>query len=371
MKIYNVKHLKLFKQADLTWLLNEDIEAVTSCLKKPWRFVGGCVRDSLMGQQTTDIDIVTISTPDEIKESLKGFNLITIGAKYGTIGVFYQQWNIEITTTRIDITTFGRKAEVDFTTSFKEDSNRRDFSINALLFNKHKIYDYHNGVSDLKQQRIKFIKNPQQRIKEDFLRIIRYIRFYIKFSNKKLKYIQLFTKYLNNITILSIERIIGEINKMCQYENTAKGIEIMNNLGICELIFKQKLNTKLDLNIDKMVQIFLFYDNYSKLPLAKTVKWQLKLAQTRHTDIFKHTALVWNNTKTIENATMSVKLQEIKQNKDFTNILKQIQKPIQAVNTDAFSGILLGKLLLLQKYFHLIKEPFKTDNIENTFQQHF
>ncbi len=377
MKIYNIKHLKFFKKCNFNWLNDQDIQKVVKTLKKPWRFVGGCVRDSLNGQTTKDIDIVTLALPEEILQNLDGFNTTTIGQKFGTIGVFIGKWNIEITTTRIDYKTFGRKAEVLFTKSFSEDSNRRDFSINALMLSKNNIYDYHHGIQALLQHKIIFIKNPEKRITEDFLRIIRYIRFCVKFNNfiKLIKYSLLFKKYLEKLKLLSIERVIDELLKMANYEHFQCGIEIMNELGINKTIFSTDLYTNLSKAItieQKMVLTFKDYDNFIKLPLPKSIKNILSACKKDFDDILVNTAYVWHRTKSADLTSWFLWVQEIAQNTDFSYIKQKLLEPINEQQKCTIAeGPLYGKYLFLQKYYHLCGQNFQQENLEDQYTKIF
>ena len=150
------------------------------------RFVGGCVRKHLSNENIDDIDIATILTTDQIKEKLRdtGLKVIDTGIKHGTVTIVLNKHKVELTTLRKDIKTDGRHAEIEITDDWTEDSKRRDFTINAIYLDQNgKIFDPHNGRKDLKDKRIKFIGNPQERIEEDYLRIIRFLRFSIQYKN--------------------------------------------------------------------------------------------------------------------------------------------------------------------------------------------
>ena len=134
-----------------------------------------------MLEKKTDIDIATQMLPSQVIAVLNKADIrnIPTGILHGTITAFIESESFEITTLRKDVECYGRNAKVEFTDSFSEDSNRRDFTINALsydFFNKI-IYDYHSGYEDLKRAEVLFIGDPEERIQEDFLRILRYFRF--------------------------------------------------------------------------------------------------------------------------------------------------------------------------------------------------
>lgn len=147
------------------------------------RIAGGAVRDLLMHLQPHDLDFATTATPTEMKEMFEneGVRMINArGEKHGTITArINDKTNFEVTTLRVDVVTDGRHAEVEFTTDWQTDANRRDLTINALFLGLDgTVYDYFHGVEDLEKRRVAFVGDPAQRIQEDYLRILRYFRFY-------------------------------------------------------------------------------------------------------------------------------------------------------------------------------------------------
>ena len=187
------------------------------------RFVGGCVRKQLLGEKIDDIDIATIFPPEIIKEKFKNtkFKIIETGLEHGTLTVVGEDFNYEITTLRKDITTDGRHAEVEFSADWTKDSERRDFTINAIYLNKNgKIFDPQSGLIDLENNIVKFIGDPEKRIQEDYLRIIRFIRFSIFYNHSPEKTtIDALKVNLNGIKNLSRERIFDEFNKILETKN--------------------------------------------------------------------------------------------------------------------------------------------------------
>ena len=145
-----------------------------------WRVIGGAVRDILMNKNTDDIDIGIATNPQKVMDSLnaKGFHVIPTGFSHGTVTVIFNRNKIEITSLRKDVSFDGRRANVEFTKDWKEDAQRRDFTINAMsLDNKGNLYDYFNGCKDLMEKRLSFVGDPKRRIEEDHLRVLRYWRF--------------------------------------------------------------------------------------------------------------------------------------------------------------------------------------------------
>lgn len=144
------------------------------------RFVGGCVRNTLLGAKVTDIDIATTILPDDVMDIMmrEGVTAIPTGLKYGTVTAIYGEQKFEITTLRRDVATDGRYAEVVYTDAWEQDAARRDFTINALYVDKEgKVYDFFDGIADLDKKNIRFIGDAHLRITEDVLRILRYFRF--------------------------------------------------------------------------------------------------------------------------------------------------------------------------------------------------
>jgi len=183
------------------------------------RFVGGCVRKSITGENIDDIDLATILEPDEVKKRLnkKDIKVIDTGVSHGTITAILNNKKFEITTLRKDISTDGRHAEVIFTSNWEEDALRRDFTINAIYADiEGRIYDPLNGISDLQNGVIKFIGTADERIQEDYLRILRYFRFFTQYSkiDHDQNIIRSIKKYINGLNKVSNERIFDELNKI-------------------------------------------------------------------------------------------------------------------------------------------------------------
>jgi tRNA nucleotidyltransferase/poly(A) polymerase len=207
-------------------------------------FVGGCVRKFLKNEIIDDIDIATIFSPEEIKNKFKNsnFKIVESGIEHGSIIVVNNSNKFEITTLRQDIKTDGRHAEVLFTDSWKQDSERRDFTINAIYMDrKGKLYDPQNGLDDLKNNKINFIGDPVKRIEEEYLRIIRYIRFCVQYeiSHSKPEIINSIKLNLNGIKNLSKERILSELYKIFNLKNINILLENEEIKNIFLLIFPE------------------------------------------------------------------------------------------------------------------------------------
>jgi poly(A) polymerase len=146
-----------------------------------WRLVGGAVRDIILGRSVKDVDIAIAASPDKVLKLLNDSEIksVSTGIKYGTvIAILRGGCGFEITSLRRDINCFGRHAEVAYTDDWTEDAARRDFTINALYLNsKKQLYDYFDGLKHLKEKKLVFVGDPENRIKEDHLRVLRYWRF--------------------------------------------------------------------------------------------------------------------------------------------------------------------------------------------------
>jgi len=207
------------------------------------RFVGGCVRKHLTNDIIDDIDIATILSTEEIKEKFKNtdFKIIDTGIKHGTVTLVLNKLKLEITTLRKDVQTDGRHAEVEYINNWKLDSERRDFTINAIYLDINgNIFDPQMGTIDLKNNNVKFIGDPSARIQEDYLRIIRLLRFAIQYdsSNDK-KTIEALKFNLNGIKKISKERIFNELIKILSLENFENILKHSNKKNIFSLIFPE------------------------------------------------------------------------------------------------------------------------------------
>ena len=227
----NTTFFRILKKVFFPFYKSKDIKKLFNILEKNKKkntqvamFVGGCVRKFLSNEDIDDIDIASIFSPEELKEKFKDseFKIIETGVEHGSVTVILKSSKFEITTLRQDTKTDGRHAEVLFTDNWNVDSSRRDFTINAIYMDrKGKIYDPQNGKKDLKNNQVKFIGEPSSRIEEDYLRIIRFIRFTIYYNNKQSesKIIEAVKLNLNGIKNLSKERILNELYKIFKLKN--------------------------------------------------------------------------------------------------------------------------------------------------------
>jgi len=234
------------------------------------RYVGGCIRKVINKEVVDDIDLATNLKPNEICEALKNknINFYETGIEHGTVTAVIDEYKYEITSLRKDVKTDGRHAKVEFSLDWKEDAARRDFSINSIYSDASgNLFDPNNGKKDLEEGLIHFIGDAESRIKEDYLRILRYVRFFLNYSNHKHKpeIIKIIKRNIGGISKLSSERLIDEFKKLTKSHGFVKLFQDNDSLEIIEIIFPQlknlakfkKLNTHARDNLFKIDFIFL------------------------------------------------------------------------------------------------------------------
>ncbi len=226
------------------------------------RYVGGCVRKILNDEKTDDIDFATNLTPDQVKKCLdkNQIKFFETGIEHGTITAVIDDQNFEITTLRKDIKTDGRHAVVEYTTNWKEDSLRRDFSINSIYSDLDgNLYDPNSGHKDLNVGKIKFIGDPETRIKEDYLRIIRYLRFYTEYSkiDHEINIIKIIKKNIEGLGKISKERQFNELKKILKLDNFLNLFKNKTSYELFSLIFPQLKNLKKISNLSKPLEKIL------------------------------------------------------------------------------------------------------------------
>ncbi len=227
-------------------LENKDAKRVIDAIRDI-RFVGGCVRDAILGREIHDIDFATTKTPHQIISLLESHNIkaIPTGLKHGTITAVINKQGFEITTLRQDMKCDGRHAEIKFTNQWYEDATRRDFTFNALYLDQYgEIYDYFDGINDLQNQYLRFIGDADTRIREDYLRILRAFRFQVKICKGKIpkKIIDTCRRNTQGIDQLSGERIQSEMMQLLSLENSVDAISIMYENSILEHIIPGEIN---------------------------------------------------------------------------------------------------------------------------------
>lgn len=206
------------------------------------RFVGGCVRDSLAGIEVKDIDLATTHTPHQVMEFLQtaGIKVIPTGIEHGTVMAVIDGQSFEITTLRHDVETDGRHAVVHYTDCWQEDAARRDFTFNALyLSSDGTLFDPWNGASDLQEGIVRFIGDPHQRIQEDYLRILRYFRFFARFATQDPTpaLLAILKENAHGLDTISGERIRSELIRLLEHPTPLQAIHYMTESAVWDRLF--------------------------------------------------------------------------------------------------------------------------------------
>ncbi len=211
------------------------------------RIAGGAVRDMLLGQPVSDVDFASPLSPEAVMQRLGAAKIKTVptGLAHGTITAIIGRRNFEITTLRRDIETDGRHAVIAFTDNWKEDAARRDFTINAMSMTREgTVFDYFGGQDDLRTGRIRFVGDAQTRIREDYLRILRFFRFYARYAKAEPEpdAITAITQCRDGISKLSKERIWSELKNILAAPYPGAAVALMQSGGILPLILPEGVN---------------------------------------------------------------------------------------------------------------------------------
>ncbi|WP_205481356.1 CCA tRNA nucleotidyltransferase [Sphingomonas arenae] len=223
------------------------------------RFVGGAVRDSLLGLEAKDLDVATPLSPYEVMRALGavGIKVVPTGITHGTVTAISDGQVVEITTLRSDVTTDGRRATVAFTDDWQQDAARRDFTINALFADPQtgELFDYFDGLADLRDHRVRFIGDPLTRIAEDHLRILRFFRFHARFGKGQPDEAGLRACVLraNDLMALSRERIADELLKLLAHPDPAATVSIMVEHGVLASVLPEIEQSALP-RLERLVQ---------------------------------------------------------------------------------------------------------------------
>ena len=211
------------------------------------RYVGGCVRKILNNEKVDDVDMATNLNPEEIKQALKKKNIkfYETGKDHGTITAHINDEKYEITPLRSDVTTDGRHAKVQFTKDWRKDAERRDFTINSIYSDINgNLFDPFEGKKDLENGKVIFVGDEEKRIKEDYLRILRYLRFFSNYSRVEHDVITLrnIKKNLNGVSKVSSERMLDEFKKIFISQSLYQLSLNRDSFELLQLIFPQFKN---------------------------------------------------------------------------------------------------------------------------------
>lgn len=225
-----------------SWIRSDSTQSVMMMLEKGGQqayFVGGCVRNALLAQPVSDVDIATDASPERVQmlASAAGLKSVPTGLDHGTITVIAGAVAHEVTTFRRDVESHGRHAEVAFSSDIVEDARRRDFTMNALYATRNgTVIDPLNGLPDLKARFVRFIEDPGQRIREDYLRILRFFRFHAWYgdplASMDAEALAAIAAHLDGLQRLSRERVGAEMIRLLTAPDPAPAVAAMRHVGV-------------------------------------------------------------------------------------------------------------------------------------------
>jgi poly(A) polymerase len=287
------------------------------------RLVGGSVRDGLLGLPVNDIDLAVDQNPQWVMHLLKTNHIkaIPTGIDHGTITAVIDKRPYQITTLRIDVKTFGRRADVAFTDDWVQDALRRDFTINAIYADKNgQLFDPVGGIEDLQNHRVRFIGEASQRIKEDYLRILRFFRFSARFGHEPYdpEGLEACKTYASHLPHLARERITDEFLKLLGLPSPLYTLGAMNETGVLSYILHP--GTWEDLKILVALENILAIPPSALVrlagfhPVLEAIKHQLRLSKSQESyldfliknhdfvtsESFKHQAYRWGKEKVFD-----------------------------------------------------------------------
>ncbi|CAL8337155.1 unnamed protein product [Merluccius merluccius] len=279
------------KTSEFQSLLSDGLNGVAGLFEKhqfELRIAGGAVRDLLSGKRPEDVDFATTATPEEMKRMFLSAGIRMInnkGEKHGTITARLHDENFEVTTLRVDVQTDGRHAEVEFTTDWEKDAERRDLTINSMFLGLDgTLYDYHNGYEDLQNRRVRFVGSAEQRIQEDYLRILRYFRFYARVvqepDNHEPETLDAIRNNASGLAGISGERIWVELKKMLMGSHADHLLELMYDLGLA-----QYMGLPPDGNVAEMKRVWQNAKGHSPKPMTILVAFLRRPAEVDKMDL--------------------------------------------------------------------------------------
>jgi poly(A) polymerase len=224
------------------WLDHPGTQALMRALEAKGHkalFVGGCVRNALLGEPVSDVDIATDATPEAVSDLAEaaGFKPVPTGIDHGTVTIVAQGKPHEVTTFRRDVETDGRRAVVAFSDKIEEDAQRRDFTMNALYADRlGTVIDPLNGLPDLQSRRVRFVGDPETRIREDYLRILRFFRFHASYGDPDQgidpEGLAACAALAEGLDGISKERITAELRKLLSARDPAPAVAALAQSGI-------------------------------------------------------------------------------------------------------------------------------------------
>ncbi|MCC2113317.1 MAG: CCA tRNA nucleotidyltransferase, partial [Hyphomicrobiales bacterium] len=230
--------------ADAGWLHDAALQAVLEMLDSDGeeaRIVGGAVRNALIGEPIGDVDIATTALPDEVlrRAAAAGLKAVPTGIDHGTVTVVSGGHGFEVTTLRRDVETHGRHATVAFGRDWAEDAHRRDFSMNAIYADREgRLHDPVAGYADALARHVRFIGDATTRIREDYLRILRFFRFHAAYGrgDPDREGFLAAIRERDGLRRLSAERIGAEMRRLVTAPRAPETVQIMSEAGLLEIV---------------------------------------------------------------------------------------------------------------------------------------
>ena len=231
---------QLLAAGERAWLDREPLSRLLDVLDvdgEEARVVGGAVRNTLLALPVGEVDIATTAVPDEVvrRASKAGFNPVPTGIEHGTVTVVIDGKPFEVTTLREDVETFGRHAKVRFGRDWKKDAERRDFTINALFLARDgRVIDFVGGLKDIAARRVHFIGDPEARIREDYLRVLRFFRFHAAYGEgaPDAAGLKACIRARGELALLSRERVRAELCKLFVAKHAVPALAVMGETGL-------------------------------------------------------------------------------------------------------------------------------------------
>ncbi|XP_023122349.1 CCA tRNA nucleotidyltransferase 1, mitochondrial [Amphiprion ocellaris] len=262
------------KTSEFQSLLSDGLNGLAEVFEKnqhELRIAGGAVRDLLSGKRPEDVDFATTATPEEMKGMFQSAGIRMInnkGEKHGTITARLHNENFEVTTLRVDVQTDGRHAEVEFTTDWQKDAERRDLTINSMFLGLDgTLYDYFKGYEDLQNRKVRFVGSAEQRIQEDYLRILRYFRFYgrvaLEADDHEPETLTAIRENGRGLAAISGERIWMELKKMVVGNHAGHLLELIYKLDLAQYI-----GLPPDGDVDEMKRVWRNAKDHSPKPMT-------------------------------------------------------------------------------------------------------
>ena len=271
---------------DEPWLGEPRLQNVLRVLNESGetRVAGGAVRNALLSEAVADIDLATVLVPEVVMRVAKaaGFGIHPTGLDHGTVTLSHKGAAFEVTTLRLDVETDGRHAVVAFTTDWAQDAARRDFTINAMYCDADgKIYDYTTGYQDIRKRKVRFVGRANLRIREDYLRILRFFRFHARYGKGAPDEagLKACVRLKTGLRELSVERVRQELLKLLATPAAVKTLKLMADTGILKVILPHTDEWRVlrRLPVDVMLRLFVL----SKEPLSLQERLRLSNVEAK------------------------------------------------------------------------------------------